>query len=69
MCIRDSPENAWIGQRMAEPDIDYATLARSYGAWAEGPVEDPKDLANVYRRAVAEVDAGQVAVVDVRTVL
>ena len=63
------PENAWIGQRMAEPDIDYATLARSYGAWAEGPVEDPKTLFNVFRQAVAEVDAGRVAVVDVRTVL
>ena len=54
---------------MAEPDIDYATLARSYGAWAEGPVEDPKSLSSVFRQAVAEVDAGRVAVVDVRTVL
>ncbi|NQV56030.1 MAG: thiamine pyrophosphate-binding protein [Rhodospirillales bacterium] len=63
------PENAWIGQRMAEPDIDFATLARSYGAWAEGPVDDPNALADVFRRAVAEVDSGNVAVVDVRTML
>jgi acetolactate synthase-1/2/3 large subunit len=63
------PENAWIGQRMAEPDIDFAALARGYGAWAEGPVEDPAALADVFRRAVAEVEAGNVAVVDVRTVL
>jgi acetolactate synthase-1/2/3 large subunit len=63
------PENAWIGQRMAEPDIDFAALARGYGAWAEGPVEDSAALADVFRRAVAEVDAGNVAVVDVRTML
>jgi len=63
------PENAWIGQRMAEPDIDFATLARGYGAWAEGPVENPAALADVFRRAIAEVEDGNVAVVDVRTIL
>jgi thiamine pyrophosphate-dependent acetolactate synthase large subunit-like protein len=54
---------------MSEPDIDFAALARGYGAWAEGPVEDPGALADVFRRAVAEVAAGHVAVVDVRTML
>jgi len=63
------PENAWIGQRMAEPTIDYATVARGYGAWAEGPVDHPAELAGVFKRAVAEVDKGNVAIVDVRTVL
>jgi acetolactate synthase-1/2/3 large subunit len=63
------PENAWIGQRMAEPAIDYATLARGYGAWAEGPVDNPDDLADVFRNAVAEVDKGNAAIVDVRTIL
>jgi acetolactate synthase-1/2/3 large subunit len=62
-------ENAWIGQRMAGPAVDYAALARSYGAWGEGPVEDPDDLAAVLARAVAEVAAGGVALVDVRTQL
>lgn len=63
------PENAWIGQRMTEPAIDFADIARGYGAWAAGPVEDPENLATVFRQAVAEVEAGGVAVVDVRTVL
>ena len=62
-------ENAWIGQRMAAPAVDYAALARSYGAWGEGPVEDAGDLAGVLERAVAEVEAGAVALVDVRTQL
>ncbi len=62
-------ENAWIGQRMTEPATDYAAIVRGYGGWAEGPVEDPEDLAEVFKRAVAEVEKGNVAVVDVRTAL
>ncbi|MHA1108247.1 MAG: thiamine pyrophosphate-binding protein, partial [Alphaproteobacteria bacterium] len=62
-------ENAWIGQRMLHPYIDHAMTARSYGAWAEGPVGDPNDLAAVMKRAVAEVDKGNVAVVEVATQL
>ncbi len=67
---RDRPmENAWIGQRMAGPAPDYAAIARGYGAWGEGPVTDPADLADVFQRAVAEVERGGVALVDVQTAL
>jgi len=67
---RDRPiENAWIGQRMAGPVPDYAAIARGYGAWGEGPVTDPADLAGVFQRAVAEVERGGVALVDVQTAL
>ncbi len=62
-------ENAWIGQRMTEPATDYAAIVRGYGGWAEGPVEDPVDLADVFARAISEVEKGNVAVVDVRTAL
>jgi acetolactate synthase-1/2/3 large subunit len=62
-------ENAWIGQRMVQPDIDHAMTARSYGAWAAGPVRDPAELAGVLRQAVSEVEKGAVAVVEVRTQL
>jgi acetolactate synthase-1/2/3 large subunit len=62
-------ENAWIGQRMAAPEPDYAAIARGYGAWAEGPITDPDDLAGVFQRAVAEVERGGVALVDVQTAL
>jgi acetolactate synthase-1/2/3 large subunit len=61
-------ENAWIGQRMPDPAIDFATVARGFGAWAEGPVTSPGELDAVLRRAVGEVEQGRVAVVDVRTV-
>jgi acetolactate synthase-1/2/3 large subunit len=62
-------ENAWIGQRMVDPDIDHATVARGYGAWAAGPIFDPADLGRVLKEAVAVVDKGGVAVVEVRTQL
>lgn len=62
-------ENAWIGQRMINPDIDHATIARGYGAWAAGPIHDPAELASVFKQAVAEVENGRVAVVEVRTQL
>lgn len=60
-------EKAEIGTSLRHPDIDFASLARSLGAWAEGPVEDPNTLSAVLRRAVEAVDGGQVALVDVRT--
>ncbi len=62
-------ENAWIGQRMIDPDIDHATVARGYGAWAKGPIHDPNELAGVFKEAVAVVEKGGVAVVEVRTQL
>ncbi|MGE0747570.1 MAG: thiamine pyrophosphate-binding protein [Rhodospirillales bacterium] len=61
-------ENAWIGQRMPDPAIDFATVARGFGAWAEGPIAGPGELEAALRRAVAEVEQGRVAVLDVRTV-
>jgi acetolactate synthase-1/2/3 large subunit len=62
-------ENAWIGQKMVAPEPDYASVARAYGAWAEGPITEAKDLPGVLGRAVAEVKKGGVALVDVQTQL
>jgi len=59
-------ENKWIGQRIADPDVDIAAMARAQGAQGYGPVADPGELAAVFAEAVRAVDAGQVAVVDVR---
>ncbi|MEX2450349.1 MAG: thiamine pyrophosphate-dependent enzyme [Rhodospirillales bacterium] len=67
---RERPaENAWIGQKMVAPEPDYASVARAYGAWAEGPITEAKDLPGVLGRAVAEVKKGGVALVDVQTQL
>jgi thiamine pyrophosphate-dependent acetolactate synthase large subunit-like protein len=59
-------ENKWIGQRMSDPDVDIAAMGRAQGAIGFGPVTKVSDLAGVLQKAIAEVDAGGVAVVDVR---
>jgi thiamine pyrophosphate-dependent acetolactate synthase large subunit-like protein len=59
-------ENKWIGQRMSEPEVDLAAMGRAQGAVGFGPVTKSADLAAVLEKAIAEVDAGKVAVVDVR---
>ncbi len=60
------PENRWIGQRMDRPAVDFASLARDLGATGFGPVEDPADLSRAFHGALAAVDEGGPAVVDVR---
>ncbi len=65
--MRNRPvENKWIGQRIADPELDLATVARGQGAAGFGPVKDASDLAGVFKEAIAAVEAGKVAVVDVR---
>ena len=65
--MRNRPvENRWIGQRISDPDIDLAALARAQGAQALGPVETQADLAASFAKAIAAVENGAVAVVDVR---
>ncbi len=59
-------ENKWIGQRMSDPDIDIAMLARGQGAAGFGPVHDLQELPAVMVEALAELRAGRVVVVDVR---
>ena len=60
------PENRWIGQRISDPDIDCAGLGRAQGAVGFDPVTKTTDLVPTFEKAVAAVEAGQVAVVDVR---
>ena len=65
--MRNRPvENKWIGMRMNDPDIDLAALARAQGAQAFGPVQDAGTLEGIFAAAIEAVEAGAVAVVDVR---
>ena len=64
--MRNRPiENKWIGQRISDPDPDLAGLGRAQGARGFGPVKEIADLEGVFAQAIAAVDAGEVAVVDV----
>ncbi len=65
--MRNRPiENRWIGQRISEPDIDLAGIARAQGAVGFGPVTATADLDATFAKAIAAVEAGNVVVVDVR---
>jgi thiamine pyrophosphate-dependent acetolactate synthase large subunit-like protein len=65
--MRSRPvENRWVGQRISDPDIDLAAMARAQGATGFGPVTTVGDLRPTFEKAIAAVEAGGVAVVDVR---
>ncbi len=55
------------GATISDPDIDFAQLARSMGAYAEGPIANPEELRPALLRAVARVEKGEVALLDTRT--
>jgi thiamine pyrophosphate-dependent acetolactate synthase large subunit-like protein len=61
-------ENKWIGQRIDEPDIDLAAMARAQGAIGIGPVKELSQLKSSLSEAIEHVKNGEVCVVDVRVV-
>jgi thiamine pyrophosphate-dependent acetolactate synthase large subunit-like protein len=64
--LRNRPAgNKWIGQKMIDPEIDMAALARAQGARGFGPVTGHGQLQTAITEAIEAVDSGAVAVVDV----
>ena len=59
-------DNKWIGQRISDPDIDMATIARGQGAKGFGPCNTAGELEKALKEAIAVVENGGVAVVDAR---
>jgi len=58
---------AHIGMDLFDPAPDFATLARGCGWYAEGPIEDPADIAGALDRAIAKVKSGVPALIDTIT--
>jgi benzoylformate decarboxylase/acetolactate synthase-1/2/3 large subunit len=58
-------ERASVGMSLADPAVDFAGLATSFGWHAEGPVTGPGELRGAVERAVAAVRDGTPALVDV----
>ena len=66
--LRGTPvARAHIGMDMDGPAPDFAGMARSMGWYAEGPIEDPREVAAALKRAIAEVKAGRPALLDTIT--
>ena len=65
---RERPvENAGVGQEISDPAPDFAAIARGFGLYAEGPIEDPREIPGALRRAIAVVKEGKPALIDVIT--
>jgi thiamine pyrophosphate-dependent acetolactate synthase large subunit-like protein len=50
-----------------DPNIDYATLAKAYGVYSAGPIENPNDLGPALKKAIEVVKKGEPALIDVIT--
>ncbi len=48
-------ENKGIGMRMEVPPVDFATLAKSFNIYSEGPIEDPAKIQAAVTRALKVV--------------
>jgi thiamine pyrophosphate-dependent acetolactate synthase large subunit-like protein len=62
---RGAEGHALIGTLIDDPFIDFATLAKSMGVWSAGPIEDPSKLGPALREAIAVVESGAPALIDV----
>jgi len=58
-------DRANIGTAIIDPNIDYATMAKAYGVFGVGPIENPNDLAPAIRSALEVVKRGEPALIDV----
>ena len=66
--LRGTPvERAYIGMDLDDPAPDFAAMAKSMGWYAEGPLESPEGLPAALKRAIAQVKAGQPALLDTVT--
>jgi acetolactate synthase I/II/III large subunit len=60
-------DRAHIGTAISDPNIDYATMAKAYGMYSAGPIENPNDLGPAIKRAIEVVKRGEPALLDVVT--
>ena len=58
------PANRWIGQRMSDPELDFAKLAEANGAVGLGPIKDVASLKGAIAEGVAALNAGKVCLID-----
>lgn len=56
-----------VGTSIENPDIEYHLLAKSMGWWAKGPIKEPGELRLALKEAVAVVQSGHPALLNVWT--
>lgn len=60
-------ENAGIGVTLEDPHINYATMAKAYGMYSSGPIENPNDFGPALKAALEVVKKGEPALIDLVT--
>jgi thiamine pyrophosphate-dependent acetolactate synthase large subunit-like protein len=60
-------DTAKVGTGLFDPNIDYAMLAKAYGVYSAGPIENPNDLGPALKKAIEVVKKGEPALIDVIT--
>jgi acetolactate synthase-1/2/3 large subunit len=58
---------AQIGNELNDPAIDYTSLAKAYGVYGQGPIDNANDLGPAIRKAIEVVKRGEPALIDVVT--
>jgi thiamine pyrophosphate-dependent acetolactate synthase large subunit-like protein len=61
------PDQAQIGTAITDPNINYALMAKAYGMYSAGPIENPNDLGPAIKSAIDVVKRGEPALIDVVT--
>ena len=62
------PDTAWVGQRIADPDIDLSAMAEAQGFGVSEPVHRLSELGEAVRRGVDAVARSACYFIDVRIV-
>ena len=57
--------SAKVGNVLEDPFVDFATVAKGMGMWSAGPITDPADLGPALREALAVIEHGEPALIDV----
>lgn len=59
-------ENRWIGQRIDDPAVDLAALARAQGIESAGPISNAPDLLAAIRKGIETVRSGKPFFIDAK---
>jgi acetolactate synthase-1/2/3 large subunit len=66
--VRERDERmAYLGQEINNPPPDFAAIAKGFGWYGEGPIDQAKDIGPAIKRGIERVKAGQPALIDVVT--
>ena len=59
--------NVGVGVNLDRPATDFATLAKSFGLYGDGPIVDPEDVSAALARGLKVVKEGKLALIDTVT--